>query len=85
MTDHNRYHPPTPEEFRALLSAWGLTGSRAGEQINVVDRHIRRYTSGAHKVPYPVLYTLAHKNTKIIISCAGWRKELKEYLKKFQI
>jgi len=69
------YAPPTPEEFRALLEAWGLTGERAAALSGLHGRRqIHRYTSGQTKVPYAVLYTLARECAALRLTPETWRE-----------
>lgn len=71
------YRAPTPDEFRALLSKWELTGAAAGDLVGVKGRQIRRYTGGDADVPYAVLFTLAMKCEGIAVSIGRWRTELR--------
>lgn len=71
------YRAPTPDEFRALLSKWELTGAAAGDLVGVRGRQIRRYTGGDADVPYAVLFTLAMKCEGVAVSTGRWRDELR--------
>jgi len=78
MTDQTQdnYIPPTPDEIRALLSKWELSGAKAGAQVDINGRQVRKYTGGQAKVPYPVLFTLFAKNDGVFISKLDWRENL---------
>lgn len=47
-----RFKPPTPEEVRNVLRRLGWTGSRAGLELGVTGRTIRKWTGGDQDVPY---------------------------------
>ena len=72
------YSPPTPDEARALLKRWGLTGSAAGALLGGVDgRQIRRWTGGASRLPFAALYTLAARCEGVDLTPERWRTEMK--------
>jgi len=70
------YTPPTPDEFRALLARWSLTGAAAGAALACTERQIRRYAGGQTPVPFAVLYVLAAEYESARISTGDWRKHL---------
>lgn len=70
------YKPPTKEEFRALLTKWELSGSKAADLVGLNSgRMIRNYTSGKTDVPYAVLFTFFAKMDGKFIS-KEWRKDV---------
>jgi DNA-binding transcriptional regulator YiaG len=46
------YTQPSPEEIRALLKKYELTGSRAGQLVGVGSRAVRRWTGGERPMPW---------------------------------
>ena len=45
----------TPEEFRAMRHALGLTQTEFGNELGLGMRAIRRYELGERKIPGPVI------------------------------
>ena len=46
------YASPTPDEIKRVLTANGLSGSRAGDLLGVNSRTIRKWTGGEQRMPY---------------------------------
>ncbi len=70
------YEPPSPDEVRALLKRYKLTGSAAGEIIGVTSRQVRRWTGGASRMPFAALYTMIGELEGWTITQTGWRAEI---------
>lgn len=67
------YQPPTPSEFRDMLTAWGLSQAAAARLTNLTVRQISRYANNPkHPCSYPVLYTLANRSMGIQLDI-DWR------------
>ncbi len=49
-----------PLQFRKMLEKAELTQAEAGRLIDVTERTMRRYVSGATPVPRVVIYALLH-------------------------
>jgi len=75
------YVAPTPEEARALLAAWRLTGSSAAALIDVNPRTIRKWVAAAPPMPFAALAALAAQcgspwRASARLSPATWRDAL---------
>ena len=72
----SEYIPPSPEELRSLLQKMGLSRGEAGKLADVSGNKIGKWCSGG-VIPYSVLFTIIARHSKVQISEAGWREELK--------
>jgi len=72
------YQAPTGEEVRDLLRRWSLTGSAAGALLDVDSRTVRKWTGGERRMPFPALYTLAHRAAGVELHPQSWREQLAE-------
>lgn len=68
------YSPPTVDELRDMLAAWGMRQARAAEVLDMSRGGVSRWLAGTSPVPWPSLCTLG-QSAGLHLRMTTWRDD----------
>lgn len=69
------YSPPTADELRDMLTAWGMNQARAAEVLDMSRGGVSRWFTGVGPVPWPSLCTLG-RSAGLYLHMTTWRDDV---------